>query len=149
MDNNKSSKSDSSKADFIRGLAGVPAKDVVAKAKEAGITLSEAYVYKLRSNERLAAKKGGAPAAAKPAAAKPAAKKAAAAPKKAAAKRGPGRKAAAKPAADTAAAVAAPKAAVSRASEEKFVDLVLDLGLSTAEELLAKVRARVKKAILA
>ncbi|MBK8258247.1 MAG: hypothetical protein IPK82_36960 [Polyangiaceae bacterium] len=149
MDNNKSTKSDSSKADFIRGLAGVPAKDVVAKAKEAGITLSEAYVYKLRSNERLAAKKGGAPAAAKPAAAKPAAKKAAA-PKKGPAKRGPGRKAAAKPAADAPAAVAAaPKAAVSRASEEKFVDLVLDLGLSTAEELLAKVRARVKKAILA
>jgi len=39
-----------SKSDFIRGLPrDTPAKEVVAKAKEAGMALTEAYVYAVRS----------------------------------------------------------------------------------------------------
>lgn len=132
-----------SKADFIRSLGNAPAKEVVAKAKEAGITLSEAYVYKLRSNERLAAKRGNASS-------KAAAKKAPA-PKKRAAK-APAKKGAAKAAAPKAEAPAAAPAAPARSggktNEEKFVDLVLELGIANSEELFAKVRSRAKSVSL-
>jgi len=43
----------SSKSDFIRGFsANTPAKEVVAKAKAAGIKLDIQYVYKLRSRSK-------------------------------------------------------------------------------------------------
>src|SRR4051794_21418364 len=45
----KSSSAGGNKADFVRGLPDLTAKEVVAKAAESGIKLSDAYVYKLRS----------------------------------------------------------------------------------------------------
>src|SRR4051794_36116183 len=53
----KSSSGGGNKADFVRGLPDLTAKEVVAKAKERGMKLSDAYVYKLRS----IAKTGGSP----------------------------------------------------------------------------------------
>lgn len=47
-------KSNLSSADFIRKTPG-PAKDVVAKAKAAGITFSIAYVYSIRTATKKAA----------------------------------------------------------------------------------------------
>ncbi|HEY1960691.1 MAG TPA: hypothetical protein VGH28_34000 [Polyangiaceae bacterium] len=42
------------KASFVRGLpATMPAKEVVDKAKEAGLKLTAAYVYVIRSQARL------------------------------------------------------------------------------------------------
>jgi hypothetical protein len=137
-----------SKADFIRGLAGMPAKEVVAKAKDAGITISDAYVYKLRSSERIAAAKGPSgqkTASTKPASGKPGSKKPA--PKQAAStKVVPGVKAGEKKSAPTSGA--APAAAQDSSLEERFVDLALDLGLARAEEIFIKLRARVKRLVL-
>lgn len=46
------------KADFVRSLpATTPAKEVVAKAKEAGIALTDMYVYNVRSTSKASAKK--------------------------------------------------------------------------------------------
>jgi pyruvate/2-oxoglutarate dehydrogenase complex dihydrolipoamide acyltransferase (E2) component len=129
-----------SKADLIRRLVGLPAKEVVEKAKEAGVTLSEDYVYKLRSADRSAAAKASSPQKA--------------APKKAASKKAASKKAAAAPKA--AAAKPAPAASPSRrpviregSLEETFVDLALNIGLSRTEELLVKLRNRVKNIALA
>jgi len=48
-----SKKAEMTKADFVRSLpAATPAKDVVAKAKEAKISLTEDYVYKTRSLDK-------------------------------------------------------------------------------------------------
>ncbi len=55
------------KADFVRALPeAMPAKDVVEKAKEAGLKLSPAYVYVIRSQGRNGAKKDKAPKAPRP-----------------------------------------------------------------------------------
>ena len=44
---------DATKADFVRALpASMPAKEVVDKAKEAGLKLTPAYVYVIRSQAR-------------------------------------------------------------------------------------------------
>jgi hypothetical protein len=50
----KSSKSAKpTKASFVRGIpSSVPAKEVVAKAKAAGMTLSEKHVYVIRSDAK-------------------------------------------------------------------------------------------------
>jgi hypothetical protein len=49
------------KASFVRSLpAGTPAKDVVAKAKAAGISLTEDYVYKTHSLDKAKGKKKSA-----------------------------------------------------------------------------------------
>lgn len=54
------------KADFVRSVGpSVSAKEVVAKAKAAGIALTDSYVYNVRSSVKTAANK----AAAKPRAA--------------------------------------------------------------------------------
>ena len=46
-------KKEASKAEFVRALpATMPAKQVVDKAKEAGLKLSTAYVYVIRSQAR-------------------------------------------------------------------------------------------------
>lgn len=46
-------KKDATKADFVRALpASMPAKEVVDKAKEAGLKLTTAYVYVIRSQAR-------------------------------------------------------------------------------------------------
>lgn len=48
------------KSAFVRGLPGdMSAKDVVAKAKAGGITLTENYVYTIRSAAKNKSKKGG------------------------------------------------------------------------------------------
>jgi len=50
-----------SKSAFVRGLpASMPAKEVVAKAKAAGLTLSDRYVHVIRSIAKRAAKNGHA-----------------------------------------------------------------------------------------
>jgi hypothetical protein len=51
-------KKDASKAEFVRSLGEtMPAKQVVEKAKEAGLKLSTAYVYVIRSQARTGPKK--------------------------------------------------------------------------------------------
>jgi hypothetical protein len=51
-------KKDASKAEFVRGLPQtMPAKQVVEKAKEAGLKLTTAYVYVIRSQARTGGKK--------------------------------------------------------------------------------------------
>jgi len=53
-----STKSPKSKAAFVRGLpASTPAKDVVKKAKAAGIKLGISYVYNIRGAAKMAAKR--------------------------------------------------------------------------------------------
>lgn len=53
------SKTPSSKSAFVRGLpASMPAKEVVAKAKAAGLTLSDRYVHVIRSIAKRAARNG-------------------------------------------------------------------------------------------
>jgi len=55
------SKSVSSKSAFVRGLpASMPAKEVVAKAKAAGLALSDRYVHVIRSIAKRAARNGHA-----------------------------------------------------------------------------------------
>jgi hypothetical protein len=50
-----------SKSAFVRGLpASMPAKEVVAKAKAAGLTLSDRYVHVIRSIAKRAARNGHA-----------------------------------------------------------------------------------------
>lgn len=47
-----------SKAAFVRSLAATtPAKDVVTKAKERGMTLTESYVYNVRGATKAATRK--------------------------------------------------------------------------------------------
>lgn len=55
----KSSSKNVSKSAFVRGLpASMPAKEVVAKAKAAGLTLSDRYVHVIRSIAKRAARNG-------------------------------------------------------------------------------------------
>jgi hypothetical protein len=57
---NKPTRKPPSKSAFVRGLpASLPAKEVVAKAKVAGLTLSDRYVHVIRSIAKRAAKQGG------------------------------------------------------------------------------------------
>jgi hypothetical protein len=51
-------KKDLSKAEFVRGLPQtMPAKEIVEKAKEAGLKLTTAYIYVIRSQARTGGKK--------------------------------------------------------------------------------------------
>jgi hypothetical protein len=51
-------KKDASKAEFVRALPDtMPAKQVVEKAKDAGLKISTAYVYVIRSQARVGPKK--------------------------------------------------------------------------------------------
>lgn len=60
-------KKDASKAEFVRGLPqNMPAKQVVEKAKEAGLKLTTAYVYVIRSQARTGGKKSSANGAPRP-----------------------------------------------------------------------------------
>jgi hypothetical protein len=53
-----SKKSVTSKAAFVRSLAAAtPAKEVVAKAKERGMVLTESYVYNVRGAAKVAQRK--------------------------------------------------------------------------------------------
>ncbi len=107
-----------SKADFIRSQpAHLSAKEVIARAKAAGIKVGENYVYALR------------PAGRKPAKAKKAAPVAKATAKKAATK-------------NRTAPVATPAPAASRASssDAEFARLVLNLGFERVDALLARIK---------
>jgi hypothetical protein len=72
----KTSKDSPSKADFIRAQPhDMPAKQVVAKAAEAKITLSEAHVHAVRSADKPRAKKKNKASKSAGATAKPAGKR--------------------------------------------------------------------------
>jgi chemotaxis protein histidine kinase CheA len=115
-----------SKAGFVRSLPRtMPVKDVVAKAKAAGLEISEKYVYGIRAD----AKPAPAKSSAKPA------KKAAPAPKKAQAP------AAKKP--------AAPAAEVASGSprEAQLRRLVLELGIARSRKVLDEMEQRLEALI--
>jgi hypothetical protein len=111
-----------SKTSFVLGLpADLSASEVVAKAREAGIELTEKYVYNVRSARRT---KGGGEA-----------------PKKRTGKAkasAPARKGAPR----------APAPVGRSAIENRFVDTALDLGLARAASLLDELRAKVKGLVL-
>lgn len=61
-----SAKPEQTKADFVRSQpADMPAKEVEVKANAAGMTLSEGYVDKIRSNDRIKQKKSSVKVASK------------------------------------------------------------------------------------
>ena len=102
------------KAAFVRSLpATMRAKEVAEKAKDAGISISEKYVYTIRSNVKSAK---GAPVAAKKKAGRPA-----------------GSKTAARPAAEPA---AAPAAAPASGGEIQFRTYALEIGVGRARKIL-------------
>ncbi len=156
------------KAEFIRNYPDMSTRDVVAKAKEAGISISEDYVYKLRSFDRkvkssapssqpaaaetpevvatdTAAEPAAAPA---PAAAAPVKRtRRARTPKQAkpATKRAPAKAAKAPKVAAKRGRKAAAKQAPASSNtglEQQFASIALDLGLARAEWLLSSLRAR-------
>lgn len=60
-------KKDASKAEFVRSLPDtMPAKQVLEKAKEAGLKLSTAYVYVIRSQARTGPKKASSDGSPRP-----------------------------------------------------------------------------------
>jgi hypothetical protein len=109
-----------SKTAFVLSLAkDMPASEVVAKAKAAGLELTDRYVYVIRSK-------------AKGRAGKPTGRRGRP-PKSAGAKRGPkpGRAASGSPV----------------ALGTQFLEMALDLGLARAEELLVSLRSKVQQAL--
>ncbi len=116
------------KSEFVRGLpATLSAREVVAKAKEAGISLGEKHVHAIRS---LARKSGSAPAPA------------------GAPRRGPGRPRSRAPGVATAAPAAAHGAGDVADVEHALVELVLDHGIRRIEEALASVRERLTRSLV-
>lgn len=111
-----------SKTAFVLGLPhDMPASEVVSKGQEAGISLTDQYVYTIRSLHRA---KSGEPSVRAPRGAKR------------------GRK----PASSV---EAAPKAAKGSATvEAQFVELALDVGLARAESLLSRLRSKAKAIVL-
>jgi hypothetical protein len=108
-----------SKTAFVLSLAkDMPASEVVAKAKAAGLELTDRYVYVIRSK-------------AKGRAGKPTGRRGRP-PKAAGAKRGP------KPRATSGSPVAL---------GTQFLEMALDLGLARAEELLVSLRSKVQQAL--
>jgi hypothetical protein len=171
----KSSGKTPSKSAFVRGLpATMPAKEVVAKAKIAGLTLSDRYVHVIRSIAKRAARQGTPGAKAtrrggRPISSKrtfvlslPAGLPAADVIKRAKAEgmklttnyvykiRSRGAAAVDRPSTSRRLDVAklAPRGAGRNGNgsshDEHFVALVLDVGLARAAALLEKVRARVQ-----
>lgn len=117
------------KAKFVRSMpASTSARKVVEEAAKAGISISENHVYSVRAATKKAAKtavkKKAAPKVAKTKGKTKTTKKRKTAP-------------APKPVVRTTPRTGSP--------EERFVDLVLDIGLTRAGELLAKLRERVKQ----
>jgi hypothetical protein len=106
-----------SKTKYVLSLPkALTAAEVVEKAKGDGISLTAKYVYNIRGQAKGAKKK--ARAAKKPVATTTVAKVVAKAPVRATPRTG--------------------------SSEERFVDLVLDIGLARSTELLSKIKERVK-----
>jgi hypothetical protein len=137
-----------SKSDFIRTLPReLPADQVVAKGKEAGLSFDKNYVYKTRARD---AKAGGGPrrgpgrppASAKSATAAPAPRPVGRPPGRPAGKK-PGRKPG-RPAGRPTHVATAPAAHKGDSIESRFVTLALDLGLARAEALLQQTRTRLR-----
>jgi hypothetical protein len=124
------------KREFIMSFgAEVPANEIIARAREQGISVAANTIYKVRMQARRGT---GAPA---PAAAAPAAAPAAA-------RRKPGRPAKAAAPAPKAVVVAAP--AVSKADANvarQLVNIALDMGLGRAIKTLEEVRAKIEKLV--
>jgi hypothetical protein len=98
------------KTRFVLALPNdMPAADVIAKGKAAGLTLTDKYIYSIRSKARAGSGRVGRPGR-------------------------PGRP---------------PKAASGGESSvsSRFLNLALDIGLSKAEELLANLRANIKRSL--
>jgi DNA-binding protein HU-beta len=150
----KSSKSNGkgiTKSAFIRSLPDrTPAKEVIAKAKEAGLDLTEKHVWTVQSEMR-SGTKGGAKKSVKKAAKKatqaisaPAAAASAAptaptksAPAKSMSKKSPKKKAPAKVVAKKAAS------AESASAEHKMKALIVQLGTMRADELYRAMRKEI------
>jgi len=144
----KSSKSNDkgiTKSGFIRSLPDrTPAKEVIAKAKEAGLDLKEKLVWTVQSEMRSEANGGAKKAATKAAKKAPpttsapaiaaASSAAPAAPAKSKGKKVPKKKAPAKVVAKTAAS------AESASAGQKMKALIVQLGTTRADELYRSVR---------
>jgi len=110
------------KASFVRGIpSSVPAKEVVAKAKAAGMTLSEKHVYVIRSDAKKRSKKRGG--ALKSTSASSAPSTASAAPKSSSSSSGGG------------------------SNETNFRKLVLAIGIPKAKSLVSDVERRLNELI--
>jgi hypothetical protein len=106
-----------SKAQFVRGLpSNTPAKEVVAQAKAAGISITENHVYGVRAGDKRAKTKSGA--------------------------RSNTSKAAAAAASTVNGSASAPK--VSAGAEALLKAVAAEIGLGNAIELLRSERARVR-----
>jgi hypothetical protein len=106
-----------SKAEFVRTLpSSTPAKEVVAKAKAAGISITETHIYGVRAADRRAKKKSAA------------------------------KSNASKPAVTGAAIVNGPTSApkVSAKAESLLKAVAAEIGLGNAIEVLQSERARVR-----
>jgi hypothetical protein len=104
-----------SKTAFVLGLPqDMPVSDVLAKAKEAGITIAKNYVYLIRSKAKSASTRGAgvkAPRTRKPSGRRPGA--------------------------------SAPRASSGSGSiEAQFANIVAEIGLARAEQMLRTVRAK-------
>lgn len=109
-----------SKRDFVLGFGSdTPASEILRKAKEAGIGLSKAYLYTIRSSGGASQKRGPAG-------------------------RGKVGRATKALAADAKVALKTVRGAVGKL-ETQFADLAIDLGLAKATELLNRLRSRAKK----
>jgi hypothetical protein len=107
-----------SKTAFVLSLPStMSAKDVLSKGRAAGLKLTEAYIYSIRSKAK---GRAGKPAA----------------------RRGRPPKAVA-----AAASGSMSSSSSGGGLERQFLNLALDLGLSRAESLLSSLRAKVKSAI--
>ena len=110
-----------SKRDFVLGFgADTAASEILRKAKEAGIGLSKAYLYTIRSAGGASQKRGASKG-----------------------KAGKAAKAGKLLKADAKAALKTVRGAVGKL-ETQFAELAIDLGLAKATELLSRLRSRAK-----
>jgi hypothetical protein len=120
-----------SKRDFVLGFgAETPASEILRQAKEAGIGLSKAYLYTIRSSGGASQKRGAQKSGAKT---------------RGAQTRGQtsGRASKASSTKDANAAMRKVKGAFGTL-EKQFIDAAIDMGLAKATELLSRLRSRVK-----
>ena len=109
-----------SKRDFVLGFGSdTPASEILRKAKEAGIGLSKAYLYTIRSSGGASQKRGPVG-------------------------RGKIGRAGKTLAADAKIALKTVRGAVGKL-ETQFAELAIDLGLAKATDLLNRLRSRAKK----
>ena len=127
------------KSAFVRSLpATMPAKNVVEKAKAAGIEIKESYVYEIRSaGKRKAGRGAGRGRRGRPVTV---------APVVASTNNGRGRagRPAGRPAARPAARPAGRPVVSGGSIERALAQLVLDVGLKKAEDMLSSVAAKLR-----